>query len=119
MAGEAEAVDLASLWKAAIADYEKETGRQFSQSVLATAQQIHNPDDLLRHIEASGQDFKDFRNKRAGLWHRLNSFVTPLGNLLDVAMPLSNVSDGFGIPASAAIGACLYLVRVRRHPLLI
>lgn len=104
--------DLASLWRAALADYETEAEHPLSGSSLAAAQQIHTPEDFLSQIEASGREFKDFRNRRAGLWHRLSAFVAPLSSLLKIAIAPSGVSDSFGAPASAAIGACLYLVRV-------
>ena len=114
MANKVEQADLASLWKVALVDYETEAEHALSESALAAAQKVHTPEDFLSQIEASGKEFKDFRNRRAGLWHRLSAFVAPLTSLLKIAVTPSSVSDSFGAPASAAIGACLYLVRVSR-----
>lgn len=104
--------DIASLWDAAVADYEKETERPLSYRELASARLIRTPEDFLKQIETSGREFEDFRKRRAGLWHKLSSFVAPLSSLLKIAITPSSVSDGFGVPASAAVGACLHLVRV-------
>lgn len=112
MAEETEQEALAPLWQSAIAEYEKDTKRQVTAGSLATLRQIRSVEELLTHIETSGQEFRDFRNKRSRLWQTLSSFVSPLTAVLKIAITPSSVSDAFGVPASAAIGACLYLVRV-------
>jgi len=112
MADEDAHQDVAVLWERAIVEYTKETDRELSASVLATFRKVHSPEDLLRHIEKSEQDFGSFRNKHSSLWRALGRFVAPLTTTLNMAGTLGPVADGFGAPASAAIGACVYLVQV-------
>ncbi len=107
-----EPVDLAPLWESAIAAYEKETKHELSPNLLAALRGVDSSEELLRQIEASGQAFTDFRHKRQKVWGTLKRFVAPLAAVLKIALTPASVGNGFGIPASAAIGACLYLVKV-------
>lgn len=102
---------LSPLWESAIAEYEADTKRT-PISALDTLRAITTPEELLAQIETSGQAFKDFRSRRAKLWNTLKTFVSPLSVVLKVAITPASVGDSFGIPASAVLGACLYLVKV-------
>jgi hypothetical protein len=112
MSANTDQEDIAPLWLSAIAEYEKDTKRQLPAELLDTLRGIRSPEELLTQIEASGQEFKDFRSKRSRLWDTLKTFISPLAAVLTIALTPSSVTDTFGLPASAVIGACLYLVRV-------
>lgn len=108
MAGQdAEGLDL--LWESAIAEYKKDAKHDLSPDTLRA---IRSPEELLVHIEASGQSFKDFRNRHSKLWNTLRKFVAPLTASLKIAVTPSSVADASGGPASAVVGACLHLVKV-------
>ncbi|KAF1952492.1 hypothetical protein CC80DRAFT_452308 [Byssothecium circinans] len=102
---------IAPLWKEAFAEYEKDTKRPLSPQLLEAMRGVQSSEDLLRHIEEQGQAFRSFRSKRTKLWGILHNFVSPLAAILQIALTPSSVSDGVGVPSSAVIGACLYLVK--------
>ncbi|KAL5872412.1 hypothetical protein ACKVWC_008044 [Pyricularia oryzae] len=104
--------ELSEMWASALAEYERDTKRALDRKMLERMRDVLTPDDLLTEIEASDQAFRDFRNKRGGLWRKLSAFVPPLVAALKIVItPLSASADAVGIPASAVFGALLHLVR--------
>ncbi|KAI6282349.1 hypothetical protein MCOR27_003752, partial [Pyricularia oryzae] len=104
--------ELSEMWASALAEYERDTKRALDRKMLERMRDVLTPDDLLTEIEASDQAFRDFRNKRGGLWRKLSAFVPPLVAALKIGItPLSASADAVGIPASAVFGALLHLVR--------
>jgi hypothetical protein len=99
--------DLESLWKDALAAYEKETGRKLNHDPLL--QRLESTDNLLEQIESEGQAFHDWRNKHRKLWSALSAFLGPVTAVGGVALTaVSNFP-----PAAAVLGSILYLVKVR------
>ncbi|TLD28206.1 hypothetical protein PspLS_03751 [Pyricularia sp. CBS 133598] len=104
--------ELSEMWASALAEYERDTKRALDRRMLERMRDVMTPDDLLTEIEASDQAFRDFRNKRGGLWRKLSAFVPPLVAALKIGIaPLSAPADAVGIPASAVFGALLHLIK--------
>jgi len=112
-AGDWDTDAISILWDAAVTEYLKDTGRPKSSTSTAAWPKITSIDELLARIEGSGKAFQDFRSKRSRLWGKLKSFSGPL-TATSQLVPTS-VIDGFGVPASAIMGAVVYLIQVRVH----
>jgi hypothetical protein len=99
--------DLESLWKDALAAYEKETGRKLNHDPLL--RWLESPGDLLGQIESDEQNFHDWRNKHRKLWSSLSAFLAPITAIGGIAL----VAVQNFPPAAAVLGSILYLVKVR------
>lgn len=104
--------EIALLWQPAIVEYEKSTQRILPPETLEDLRNAHSTDGILEKIVDSGQSFKNFRSKRAGLCRKIKIFASPLQTILTLASTSSTVADAFGIPVSTVIGACVYLIKV-------
>ena len=104
----ADETEFQSIWVDAMADYERDTGRNLK--IDPKVQDLTNIEDLLSEIQDSEQRFKDFRASQPKLWKTLRRCMTP------VELVASLVKDSLGstpyAPLSILFGAMLYMIKV-------
>lgn len=109
MAAAEDEQQITRIWAEALDTYYKRTDRDIrKESTFAT---ICTTDDLLKKIEGKQQNFENFRHKQGKLWEVLRAAMKPvelLGGLAQDAVSLTPFA-----PASAVLGAVLFLVGVR------
>ena len=98
-----------ALWTDAVEEYEKETTNKIGDHFQKSA--VTSPEDLLAKIEASDNEFKDFRHKHERLWTRLKSFAKPIIQLGNLTSSLVGNTPA-GAPAAVTITAVLQLLTV-------